>query len=73
MRAEDITPVRTASRTTTDGARLAEKGLAAPGLSTGFYNNPSTLEYADVDSMEAALRTVLRLTSLWSAQPVSAQ
>lgn len=74
MRAEDITPVRTASRTTTDGARLAEKGLAAPGLFTGYYNNPGDLEYADVDIMETALRTVLRLTSLWSTQPpVSAQ
>ena len=73
MQAEEVTPVRTASRTTTDGARLAEKGLAAPGLSTGYYNHPGTLEYADVDAMEAAFRTVLRLCSLWANQPASAQ
>ncbi len=69
MQAEEITPLRTASRTTTDGARLAEKGLAAPGLSTGYYNAPGLLEYADVDVLEAAFRTVMRLTSLWAVSP----
>lgn len=73
LQAEEITPIRTASRTTSDGARLAEKGLAAPGLSTGYYNNPGFLEYADVDVMEASFRSVMRLMSLWATEPVNAK
>lgn len=69
MRQEDITPVRFAARGGTDGSQLSFMGLPTPDLFAGQYNIHSPLEYADVDVMEASLRTVLRLVSLWGAQP----
>ncbi len=73
MQAEEVNPQRTAARSATDGARLAEMGLAAPSLFTGYYQAPGELEYADVDVMESALRTVLRLATLWAEQPAPAK
>lgn len=61
MNAEEVTPVLSAARQTTDGARLAVKGLPAAGLFTGYYHPGTLLEYADADVMEAAFRTVMRL------------
>ncbi|MCQ2410240.1 MAG: peptidase T [Elusimicrobiaceae bacterium] len=69
MRQEGITPKRHAARGGTDGAQLSFKGLPTPNLFSGQYNMHSTLEYADVDVMEASLRTVLRLAMLWAEQP----
>jgi len=71
LREEEVAAQPTAARSATDGARLAEKGLPAIGLFTGYYHTPGVQEYADVDVMEASLRTVLRLTALWAAQPVN--
>ena len=71
MQIEEVTPQRTAARSTTDGARLAQKGLAAAGLFTGYYHAPGLLEYADVDIMEMSFRTVLRLISLYAGQTPS--
>ncbi len=68
MQAEEVTPVRSAARADTDGARLAAKGLPAPGLFTGYYQAHTLKEYADVDAMEASLRTILRLSTLWALQ-----
>ncbi len=73
MRQEDITPVRSAARGGTDGSQLSFMGLPTPDLFAGQYNIHSPLEYADVDVMEASLRTALRLVSLWGSQPVPAQ
>lgn len=61
MRAEEVTPVLSAARQTTDAARLAAKGLPATGLFTGYYHPATLLEYADADVMEASFRTLLRL------------
>ena len=61
MQQEEITPVLSAARQTTDGARLAAKGLPAAGLFTGYYHPGTLLEYADADVMEAAFRSVMRL------------
>ena len=72
MQAEDITPQLHAARGGTDGSYLSLNGLPTPDLFSGQYNIHSELEYADVDVMEAALRTVLRLTSLWALQPPAA-
>ncbi|MBO7191350.1 MAG: hypothetical protein J6V32_04550, partial [Elusimicrobiaceae bacterium] len=68
MQAEEIPSQRAAARADTDGARLAAKGLPAPGLFTGYYQAHTLKEYADVDAMEASLRTVLRLATLWALQ-----
>lgn len=71
MKGEDITPVLTAARGGTDGSSLSYMGLPTPDLFSGQYNIHSELEYADVDVMEASLRTVLRLISLWNMQQLS--
>ena len=68
MKNEDITPVLNAARGGTDGSSLSFKGLPTPDLFAGQYNIHSELEYADVDVMEASLRTVLRLITLWNMQ-----
>ena len=64
---EEVAAHRTAARDTTDGARLAAKGLPAVGLFTGYYLS-GVQEYADVDVMESAFRSVMRITSLWANQ-----
>lgn len=64
---EEVTAHRTAVRHAPDAARLAEKGLPAVGLFTGYYLS-GLQEYADVDVMEAAFRSVMRITSLWVKQ-----
>ena len=68
MKNEDVTPVLTAARGGTDGSSLSFMGLPTPDLFAGQYNIHSEYEYADVDVMEASLRTALRLVSLWAVQ-----
>lgn len=68
MRQEDITPVLHAARGGTDGSTLSFMGLPTPDLFAGQFNIHSELEYADVDVMEASLRTTLRLVELWTLQ-----
>ena len=68
MTQEGIKPVLHAARGGTDGSILSFKGLPAPDLFSGQFNVHSEREYADVDVMEASLRTVLRLISLWGMQ-----
>jgi len=54
------------------GAQLSFNGIPTPSLFAGQYNSRSILEYADVDVMEASLRTLLRLSVLW-AEPTPAK
>lgn len=73
MKQEDISPRITAARGGTDGAQLSQAGLPTPDIFAGQYNIHSPLEYADVDVMEASLRTSLRLLWLWSLQTPTAK
>lgn len=68
MQQEEITPLINAARGGTDGAHLSAKGLPTPDLFSGQFNIHSELEYADVDVMEASLRTLMRLVELWNLQ-----
>ena len=68
MKAEDIEPFSRAARGGTDGAHLSLRGLPTPDIFAGQFNIHSEREYADADVMEASLRTVLRLISLWDLQ-----
>ena len=63
MRAEEITPKRTPARIRTVSAFLTENGLPAYALFTGHYNDHTDREYADIDEMEDALRTILQMVS----------
>lgn len=73
MKEEEVKPNRTAARGGTDGATLAQAGLPTPDIFAGMYNFHSELEYADVDVMEASLRTLIRLSTLWGQQVVKAK
>jgi len=73
MRLEDIQPKRIAARGGTDAAILSFKGLPTVDIFAGMFNMHSLLEYADVDVMEASLRTLLQTVSLWSLQEKPAQ
>ncbi len=70
MQNEEITPVLSAARGGTDGSQLSFMGLPTPDIFAGMFNIHSEREYADVDVMEASLRTLLRLTTLWGMQPL---
>lgn len=73
MKNEEITPALTAARGGTDGSALSVMGLPTPDIFAGQFNIHSEREYADVDVMEASLRTLLRLVSLWNMQELPAR
>lgn len=73
MEQEEITPVLTAVRGGTDGSQLSFMGLPTPDIFAGMFNMHSVREYADVDVMEASLRTLLRLSYVWSIQEKETQ
>jgi tripeptide aminopeptidase len=52
----------------TDGARLTEKGLPTPNLSTGEHNPHSPLEWTCLEEMEAAVRVLLELVQVWAGR-----
>lgn len=49
----------------TDGSRLSEMGLPTPNLSVGMHNFHSPLEFACLDQMENAVKTLFELAKLW--------
>jgi len=66
MRRAGIEPVHSVIRGGTDGARLAEKGLPTPNLSTGGQNYHSRREWASVQDMAAAAATAVELMRVWA-------
>lgn len=68
MRTEEIQPRRVSARGGTDGATLSFNGLPTADIFAGMFNLHSPLEYADVDIMEASLRTLLSVTEEWVQQ-----
>lgn len=68
MQAEEITPKEVALRGRTDGAVLSASGIPTPDIFAGIYNARTEWEYADADVMEASLRTLIRLLTLWETQ-----
>jgi tripeptide aminopeptidase len=54
----------------TDGSRLTELGLPTPNLSTGQHNPHSTLEWACLEEMEAAVEVLVALVQVWAEQSV---
>ncbi|WP_458401877.1 peptidase T [Candidatus Avelusimicrobium sp.] len=69
MIAEEITPKRVSIRGGTDGVTLSFNGLPTADIFAGMYNLHGPMEYADLDVMEASLRTLFSTASLWSEQP----
>lgn len=63
-----VTPKYASIRGGTDGSRLSEAGLPTPNLSTGMHNFHSPLEFACLEEMETAVKTLVQLAQLWGQQ-----
>jgi tripeptide aminopeptidase len=61
-----ITPVFSPIRGGTDGSRLTEIGIPTPNVFTGGHNFHSRSEWASLEQMAAASKTVIELVKLWS-------
>lgn len=66
IRAAGLTPREHPIRGGTDGSRLTERGLPTPNLFCGEHNAHGRLEWVAVQDMEAAVRTCIELSKLWS-------
>ena len=62
----DITPSFSPIRGGTDGSRLTEIGILTPNVFTGGHNFHSRSEWASLEQMEAASKTIIELVKLWS-------
>lgn len=69
MTAEEISPKHISARGNTLAAALSFKGLPTAGLFAGVFNPSDLTEYADIDIMEASLRTLLSASVHWSQHP----
>lgn len=63
MQEEEVHPKSVSKRHITDGELFAKQGIATAGVFAGMFNSPGLLEYADVDVMEASLRSLLTLVT----------
>ena len=68
MTAEEVTPKRVSAREGTDGVFLSFNGLPTADIFAGMFNLHSPLEYADIDIMEASLRTLFSTVSYWNQE-----
>ena len=64
MRNVGVSPQIKAIRGGTDGARLSFMGLPCPNLFTGGHNFHGRFEFAVVDTMEKAVRTIVEIVRL---------
>ena len=71
MTNEEIQIKRISARGGTDGATLSFKGLPTADIFAGMFNLHSPLEYADIDIMEASLRTLMSVSEEWTQQSKS--
>lgn len=65
MREAGITPVIKPIRGGTDGARLSYMGLPCPNIFAGGINFHGRYEFASLDVMEKAVRTIVNLARVW--------
>lgn len=61
-----VVPVQKKIRGGTDGAMLSYKGLPTPNIFAGGMNFHSKTEYIPLESMEAAVRTIIELVKIFS-------
>lgn len=64
MKAAGVTPEVKAIRGGTDGARLSFMGLPCPNIFTGGHNFHGRFEFAVLDTMEKAARTIVEIVRL---------
>lgn len=68
MQACGIKPLHKAIRGGTDGAWLAEKGIACPNIFTGGYNFHSKHELISLEGMESAVAVIVKIMQLAVAE-----
>lgn len=69
MIAEEVTPRPISTRKHTDAVFLSFNGLPATTVFSGVFNTQTHLEYADIDIMEASLRTLISTATQWVRHP----
>ncbi len=52
----------------TDGSRLSEMGIPTPNVFTGGHNYHSRFEWASLETMSNAVKTIIYTSMLWSSQ-----
>jgi tripeptide aminopeptidase len=65
MRRAGVDPEKRSIRGGTDGSRLSFMGLPCPNIFAGEYAFHSKEEWASVQDMEAAVRTIVEIAKLW--------
>jgi len=65
MRRAGVTPVERSIRGGTDGSRLSFMGLPCPNIFAGEYAFHSKEEWASVQDMEKAVRTIIEVARVW--------
>jgi tripeptide aminopeptidase len=65
VRRAGLTPVKNSIRGGTDGSRLSFMGLPCPNIFAGEHAFHSRLEWVSVQDMEAAVRTIVHLATIW--------
>lgn len=63
-----ITPKQRSIRGGTDGSRLSFMGLPCPNIFAGEHAFHGKQEWASVQDMEAAVRTIVNLAMIWEAE-----
>jgi len=61
-----VEPIKAMVRGGTDGSRLSYMGLPTPNIFAGGMNFHSKLEYVPVASLEASVRTIIKLVKLYA-------
>jgi tripeptide aminopeptidase len=68
VRRAGLTPKKALIRGGTDGSRLSFMGLPCPNIFAGEHAFHSRLEWVSVEDMQAAVRTIVHLATLWEEQ-----
>lgn len=63
-----VNPTFNPIRGGTDGSRLSEMGIPTPNVFTGGHNFHSRSEWASLDQMMTAVKTVIELVKLWAEE-----
>jgi tripeptide aminopeptidase len=64
----DVKPLVVPIRGGTDGARLSYMGLPCPNIFAGGHNFHGKFEYVPVESLEKAVRVILKMVDLYAAK-----
>lgn len=67
MRCCHVEPIHKPIRGGTDGAKLAEKGLACPNIFTGGHNYHSKHEIITLEDMQKAVEVILKISEIAAA------